>query len=107
HERAPARLPSHASAATPATAGIARRYAAIYQSGVVGWNDGSQPVGLAPNIASRISCSLSSNAVLRAVVGTAAYASVATTPAAMKSSGAKAATPSARSKSIAGRPTQK
>src|SRR5439155_1536250 len=92
HERALARMPSHASAATPASAGMARRYAPTYQSGVVGWNDGSHPLGLAPKIASRSSWSLSSKAVLSAVVGHAAYASVRATP---------------RPKSIAGKPTHK
>src|SRR5262249_2113325 len=70
HARA-LRAPAHARNATRRTAGTMRRDAAIHHTGVTGWTDGSPPSGSKPSVGVSSDCGLSSNAVLRAAVGTA------------------------------------
>src|SRR4051812_13450114 len=60
------RRPNTTNATRSRTHGTRRRYAPTYQSGVTGWNDGSQPSGFRPRAASSIACGLSSYAVLSA-----------------------------------------
>src|SRR5438309_7348045 len=71
HARTGLRAPYQTSRRTIATAGISRRYAPTYQSGVVGMKEGSQPRGFTPSATSKRSWSCCWNASLSARAGIA------------------------------------